>query len=345
MSQKSAGDAGLDWSSLGFVPQSVNGHVKCLWSDGTGWSQPEFVTEATVTLPVYANVLHYGQSVFEGQKVFHGKDGKARVFRDKSNHERMATGCCRLMLPCPSLETFHAAIDLAVKNNIEFLPPYGSGCSFYVRPIVFGSSNQIMLHPATEAMFLVMVTPVGGYYKGGAPAPVPAMVVEQYDRAAPRGVGYCKAAGNYAADMKAAADGKHQGFTIGLYLDPKERRYVEEFNTSNFVAIVGNKYLTPESPSILPSITNKSLAALAEDLGLQVERRPVDFLKEVETFDEVGAVGTAVVVTPIKSITHEGKTWEFKAPDVLQRLYNKMRSVQVGEEEDTHGFMREIPLS
>mmetsp|Transcript_7338 Transcript_7338/g.11203 ORF Transcript_7338/g.11203 Transcript_7338/m.11203 type:complete len:190 (+) Transcript_7338:2-571(+) len=189
-----------------------------------------------------------------------------------------------------------------------------------------------------------MVSPVGAYYKGGTLTPVPAMVVEEYDRAAPKGVGHCKVAGNYAADMKAAADGKRQGYTIGLYLDPKERRFVEEFNTSNFVAISGNKYLTPDSASVLPSVTNKCLAELARDLGLEVERRPIDFLAEVESFDEVGAVGTAVVVTPIKSIAYAGKTWEFKAPTTLQKLHDKMRRLQNGEEEDTHGFLREISV-
>uniref|UniRef100_A0A7S2J356 Branched-chain-amino-acid aminotransferase n=1 Tax=Alexandrium andersonii TaxID=327968 RepID=A0A7S2J356_9DINO len=201
------------------------------------------------------------------------------------------------------------------------------------------------MHPATEAMLLVMVSPVGAYYnKGGTLTPVPAAVVDGYDRAAPKGVGHCKVAGNYAADMKAAADGKKRGYPIGLYLDPKERRFVEEFNSSNFIAISGKKYLTPESASILPSVTNRCLAELAKDLGLEVERRPVELAAEADTFDEVGAVGTAVVVTPIKSITMGDKTWEFKAPDTLQKLHDKMRRVQQGEEEDTHNFLREIAL-
>eukprot|EP00415_Alexandrium_ostenfeldii_P000644 UN0644 len=248
------------------------------------------------------------------------------------------------MLPELSLEDFEAAIDLAVRENIEFLPPYGSGCSIYVRPVLFGSSDQISLHPATEAMFLVMVSPVGAYYKSGTLTPVPAVVVEGYDRAAPQGVGHCKVAGNYAADMKAAADGKKRGYPIGLYLDPKERRFVEEFNSSNFIAISGNKYLTPESSSILPSVTNRCLAELAKDIGLEVEKRPIELIPEVGSFDEVGAVGTAVVVTPIKSICAGGQTYEFKAPNIIQKLHDKMRRVQVGDEEDTHGFLREISV-
>lgn len=342
MSKRKAGDAGLDWSTLSFEPLQVNGHVRCVWKSGEGWSKPEFVKGQFVSLPIWANVLHYGQSIFEGQKVFHCKDGKVRIFNDQLNYERLIRGCRRLMLPELPQEDFQAALDLAVRENIEFLPPYGSGCSIYVRPVLFGSSEQIVLHPATEATFLVMVSPVGAYYKTGTLKPVPAVVVEGYDRAAPKGVGSCKAAGNYAADMKASADGKKQGFPIGLYLDPKERRFVEEFNSSNFVAISGNKYLTPESESILPSVTNKCLAELAKDLGFEVERRPIDFLAEVESFDEVGAVGTAVVVTPIQSIKQGDRTWEFKAPSSLQKLHDKMRRVQVGDEEDIHGFLREI---
>jgi len=343
MPKRSAGDADLDWSTLGFLPRPVNGHARCTWKDGK-WSQPEFLTEPTVQLPVWANVLHYGQSVFEGQKVFHCKDGKVRVFNDKENHARMATGTRRLMLPDIPLELFQAAIDLVVRENIEFVPPYGSGSSLYLRPVLFGSNDQILLHPATEAVFMVMASPVGTYYKGGGLSGVPGMVVEDFDRAAPKGVGHCKAAGNYAADMRASADGKERGYAIGLYLDPTERRFVEEFNTSNFVAIVGNKYVTPDSPSILPSVTNKCLALLAKDAGLEVERRPIEFLKEVESFDEVGAVGTAVVVTPVKSITMGTKTWEFKEPDMLQRLHDKMRRVQVAEDEDVHGFLRVIDV-
>jgi len=288
--------------------------------------------------------LHYGQSVFEGQKVFHCKDGKVRIFNDKENHARLSSGCERLMLPQMRLELFQEAIDIVVRENIEYVPPYGSGCSMYVRPVLFGSSDQIALHPATEAQFLVMAAPVSGYFKGGGLSSVPAFIVEDFDRAAPKGVGGCKVAGNYAADMKAAHDGKEKGYPIGLYLDAQHRRYVEEFNSSNFVAIVGKRYVTPTSASILPSVTNKCLAQLAEDIGLTVERRPIDFLAEVCTFDEVGAVGTAVVVTPVRSITKGDKTWNFKEPETLTRLYDLFKRIQVGDEEDKRAWLREITI-
>lgn len=294
-------------------------------------------------LHICANVLHYGQSLFEGQKVFHRKDGSVCIFNDKENWHRMANGCERLMLQPPPQELFHAAIDLCVQRNVEYVPPYGTGCSMYVRPLLFGSSPQIAVSPASEVRFLVIVTPVGAYYKAGTLQAIDGMVVTDFDRAAPRGVGAAKAAGNYAADMLPASQGKKAGFPIGLYLDPEQQKYVEEFNTSNFVAIVGDTYVTPRSSSILPSITNKCLEVYAKDLGLKVERRPIDFKAEVGTFDEVGAVGTAVVVTPIASLTYGSEKWSFKAPNVLQKLHEKVRKIQDGDEEDTHGFLRRIP--
>jgi branched-chain amino acid aminotransferase len=301
------------------------------------------VKDPQIQVHICCNALHYGQSLFEGQKVFHRKDGTVCIFNDKENWQRMSNGCQRLMLPPPPQELFHAAIDLCVQRNVEYVPPYGTGCSMYVRPLLFGSSAQIALSPATEVRFLIIVTPVGSYYKAGTLQAIDGMVVTEFDRAAPRGVGNVKAAGNYAADMKASCVGKKTGYPIGLYLDPVNQKYVEEFNTSNFVAIVGNTYVTPQSSSILPSITNKCLEVYAKDLGLKVERRPIDFKAEVKSFDEVGAVGTAVVVTPIASLTYGSDKWTFKTPNVLQKLHEKVRRVQDGEEEDTHSFLRRIP--
>lgn len=342
MAGKKVGDAGLDWPNLGFAPQAVNGYVQCTWKD-EAWSRPRLVGETEIKMSCWANVLHYGQAIFEGQKAFQCKDGKVRVFNDRANYERMTSGCRRMMLPELPWELFQEAIDMAIRENLDFLPPYGSNCSMYLRPLLFGDSAQIQLHPATQAQFLVMVAPVSGYFKGEGGG-LQGVVIEDFDRAAPKGVGHVKAAGNYAADMKAAGEGKKKGFALGLYLDPVERRFVEEWNSSNFVAIIGKKYVTPASASILPSVTNQCLMKVADDLGIEVEKRPIDFLQEVETFDEVGAVGTAVVVSPVASITMSDKKWEFKSPDTLQRLANKLRAIQNGEEEDKHGFLREVAV-
>lgn len=342
--RKEVGAANMEWGTLGFEPRPMNGIVIATWKEGEGWSKPELKPEASISISVWAHALHYGQSVFEGQKVFHCKDGKVRIFNDKKNLERMNMSGERLMLPELPWDLWREAMDMVVKANVEFIPPYGSDCAMYVRPLLFGSSAQMRLTPASEVTFIIMATPVSGYYKAGSFDAMPGFVVEDFDRAAPKGVGHCKAAGNYAADLKAAADGKAKGFPIGLYLDPKERKYIEEFNSSNFVAIIGGKYVTPLSGSILPSITNQCLATIAPDLGIEVERRPIEFLKEVGNFEEVGAIGTAVVVSPVKSLTHGGKTWEFKSTAVLKKLHDHFRSIQVGDIEDKHGFLREIEI-
>jgi len=238
------------------------------------------------------------------------------------------------------------AIAEVIRQNTAYIPPHGTDGALYVRPFIFGSGPRLGLGPSPEYTFIVCCNPVGSYYKSGKMQALDALVNDEYDRAAPLGCGDCKAAGNYAADLESMYRAKRAGFPISLYLDARERRYVEEFNTSNFIAITKDgKYLTPDAPrSILNSNTNKVLQQLAADMGLPVERRPIDFEKEVDSFAEVGAVGTAVVVTPIKSLTRGNRTWEFGATPVLQKLYDMVRAIQNGDEPDQHGWLHMIPL-
>ena len=342
--RKRPSSAELDWPNLSFNYEQVNCHVEYTWKDGK-WDEGKEVEDPIIQLHVMANVLHYGQALFEGQKVFVQKDGAVAVFNDRENHARMVRGCRRLSMPEMSLELFHEAMNRAIKANLEFIPPYGSGGALYCRPLLIGSGLQLGLGPANEYRFFVVVSPVGSYYKTGSLKAIPAMIVEDYDRAAPQGVGDCKCAGNYAADILPAVEGKKAGFPIGLYLDAKEHRFIEEFNTSNFIAITKDgKYLTPDSASVLASVTNKCLCVIAEDLGLKVERRAIDFDAEVASFKEVGAVGTAVVVTPIESITRRDTKFEFEGSEMLQRLHDTVRAIQNGEMEDKFGFMRRIDV-
>lgn len=250
-------------------------------------------------------------------------------------------------MPVVPLELWQAAIDEVVRRNAAYVPPYGSGGALYARPLIFGSGARLGLGPSPEYTFCVMVNPVGSYYRTGTMQSLDALVNDEYDRAAPLGCGDCKAAGNYAADLESMHVAKNRGFPISLYLDAQERRYVEEFNTSNFVAITRDgRYVTPHAPrSVLSSNTNKVLRQLAADLGLVVEQRPIDFEAEVESFAEVGAVGTAVVVTPIRSLTRGGQSWRFGEPRVLQQLHDRVRAVQQGEEEDRHAWLREVPFA
>jgi branched-chain amino acid aminotransferase len=304
--------------------------------------------EPTINLHIGATALHYGQSCFEGLKAFAHEDDNVYIFRPDENAKRIKSSCERTMMPFLSAEQFLEAVNLAVRDNIEYVPPYGSNGALYIRPLLFGSGPRIGLQPADEYTFIVMVLPVGDYYKGGLAKPVDGLIIEDFDRAAPRGVGNVKVAGNYAADLLPNMLSKKKGFPIGLYLDAQTHTKVEEFSTSNFVGIenAAKKYITPKSPSVLPSITNKSLMTIAADEGFTVEQRDI-LVEELQDFDEVIAVGTAVVVSPVGSITRfddegEATKYSFGNPkevgSTTRRLYDIVRAIQNGEVEDKYNW-------
>lgn len=310
------------------------------------WGEPELCQEPYINLHIGATALHYGQSCFEGLKAFAHENESVYMFRPDENAKRLQSSCERLLMPPIPHDKFIAAANEVVRDNIAYVPPYGSNGALYLRPLLFGSGPRIGLQPADEYTFLIMVIPVGDYYKGGLAKPVDALIIHDYDRAAPRGVGNVKVAGNYAADLLPNMLSKKKGYPIGLYLDSKTQSAVEEFSTSNFVGIdnASKKYVTPKSPSVLPSITNKSLMTIAAEEGFAVEERPIP-IEELEKFDEVLAVGTAVVVTPVGSVTRfddDGNMskYEFSAHDnvgeTTKRLYERVRSIQNGEEEDRY---------
>lgn len=346
------GSANLDWGSLGFDYVPTNGHVRYTWKDGS-WDSGTFVRDPYISVHILGNVFHYGQALFEGFKAFHMRDGSVRACSDNMSQQRMNHGCRRFRMPDIPKDMWTEGVDECVRMNAEYVPPYGSGGALYVRPFVFGSGPKLGLGPSPEYTFIVFCNPTGSYYQAGqAVEAIPALVNDMYDRAAPLGCGDVKAAGNYAADLESMRVAKEQGFPISLYLDAKERKYVEEFNTSNFVAITKDgKYLTPSAPrSILASNTNKMLQVLAADMGIPIEVRPIDFEAEVDNFAEVGGVGTAVVVTALGSLTRdsesgERRVWKFGEAKVLDQLREKVRAIQVGEDKDKHGWMRDLPLS
>jgi len=341
-SSKLAGTADIDWKSLLFAYIPTRCHVKYTYSTETNtWSGPELQTESTVNLHIGATALHYGQSCFEGLKAFHCKDGKVRLFRPDENSKRLNTSAHRLCMPQVPLELFLEATKMAVRENVMYVPPYGSGGSLYIRPLLFGSGPKIGLAPADEYTLLVMVTPVGDYYKGGL-SPVTGYICDGYDRAAPRGVGNAKVGANYAADILPNQECKKKGFPINLYLDALERKYVEEFGTSNFVAIKNGTYVTPDSASVLKSITNKSLMELASLQGLKVEQRKIS-VDEIETFEEVAACGTAVVITPVSRFVRGDATIQIgddpnAVGPTFASLYKKVRAIQTGDIEDQLGW-------
>ena len=324
----------IDWNNLGFEYMDTNCHVKYTWKNGS-WNKGELVNDPHISLHIGATSLHYGQACFEGLKAFKGEDGKIRIFRADENSKRLNSSARRTQMPEVPEETFIDAVKTAVEENIDFVPPYESGGALYIRPLLIGSGPRIGIQPADEYSFIVLVIPVGNYYKGGL-KPVPAVIVDGYDRTAAGGTGAVKVAGNYAASLEPQKIAKEKGFPINLYLDAKEHKYIDEFGTSNFIALKGNMYITPKSDSILPSITNKSLMTLAEDMGMTVERRPIE-VNEISNFDAVGACGTAVVITPVSEIHHHDHVYKVGDGSVhprLHELYDRIAAIQKGKAED-----------
>ena len=333
--------AQLDWKNLPFGFQPTDFNVRCYFRDGK-WSDIEVSSSDKIEMHMAASALHYGQEIFEGLKAFRGKDGKVRIFRMKDNAARIRSSAEGLCMPPVPEEIFCKMAEMVVKLNARFIPPYGTGASLYLRPIEIGMSATVGVRPATEYLFMIFVSPVGPYFKGGF-APTNICITREYDRVAPKGTGRWKVGGNYAASLGAGEKAHSLGYSAVLYLDPKEKKYLDECGPANFFAIKQGRYITPASESILPSVTNRSLMQLARDMGIEVEERHIP-LEELAEIDEAGACGTAAVASPVAEI-HDLDTGinyivakDHKPGPITTRLYEKLRAVQLGEEPDTHGW-------
>ena len=331
----------LDWSNLafGYIPTDYN--VRCRFADGK-WGPIEVPQSEYIDMHIAATCLHYGQEVFEGLKAFRGADGKIRVFRLEENARRIRQSAIGIkMEPVPE-EIFAEMVKKVVKLNERFAPPYGSGASLYIRPIEIGMSAQIGVHPSSEYLFMILVTPVGPYFKEGF-RPTNICIMREFDRVAPKGTGRWKVGGNYAASMEAGEKAHELGYSAVLYLDPKEKKYIDECGPANFFAVKDGVYITPASESILPSVTNNSLMTLAEDMGIKVERRhiPVEELAEIQ---EAAACGTAAVASPVAEIHDLDLDVKYivakdgEPVPVTTSLYNRLCATQPGEQPDTHGW-------
>lgn len=331
----------IDWNNLGFGYIKTDYNVRCTFKEGK-WGEIRTSTDENITMHIASTCLHYGQEVFEGLKAFRGKDGKVRIFRMDENAKRMQQSCKGILMQTIPTETFQEAVKQAVKLNERFVPPYESGASLYIRPIMIGTSPRIGVQPSTEYEFMVFVTPVGAYFKGGF-ATTPYIIMRAYDRAAPLGTGTFKIGGNYAASLVAGKEVHDMGYSALFYLDAKEKKYIDECGAANFFGIKNNTYITPKSTSILPSITNKSLMTLAQDMGLKVEQRPIP-LEELATLEEAGACGTAAVISPIGRIDDfdTKKSYIFskdgEAGEWSKKLYQKLRNIQYGDEPDLYNW-------
>ncbi len=327
----------IDWGALPFGYFKTDYNVRCYYKNGQ-WGEVEVSSSEHVNIHIAATALHYGQECFEGMKVFRGNDGKIRAFRWEENAKRIQRSCEGIMMAEPPLELFKEMMTKVIKLNEKFIPPPGLGASLYLRPLVIGSGPQVGVKPAEEYLFMIFAGPVGPYFKEGF-KPVDVQIIRDYDRCAPHGTGHIKVGGNYAASLKPAHRAKNEGFSTVLFVDAKENKYIDEAGPANFFGIKGNKYITPQSKTILPSITNMSLRAIAEDLGMTIERRSV-LVEELGEFEEAGACGTAAVISPIKRIVDRESGQEYKfcsngsAGPVSTKLYKTLKGIQEGEIED-----------
>lgn len=331
----------LDWSNLSFGYIKTDYNVRCTFKDGK-WSEPEASTSEFIDIHMAATCLHYGQEAFEGLKAFRGKDGKIRIFRLEENAKRLQASSRGIMMEEVPTDLFVDAVKKVVKLNEKFVPPYGSGAALYIRPLLLGTSARIGVKPAEEYLFCIFVSPVGPYFKEGF-KPTPVAILRGYDRAAPLGTGTIKIGGNYAASLVPGTKAGELGYSAVLFLDAKEKKYIDECGPANFFGIKGDTYITPLSTSILPSITNKSLMTIAEEMGMKVERRHV-LLEELADMDEAGQVGTAAVISPILRVDDLDNNHSYpiskngEAGVWSTKLYNRLRSIQLGDEPDTHNW-------
>ena len=335
----------IDWSNLGFGYVKTDYRYVSNFKNGA-WDEGTLSTDDMVTISECACVLQYAQTVFEGMKAYTTEDGRIVVFRPDLNAERMENSAKRLEMPVFPKDRFVDAIVKLVEANADYVPPYGSGATLYIRPYMFGTNAVIGVKPADEYQFRAFCTPVGPYFKGGV-KPI-TIRVSDFDRAAPRGTGHIKAGLNYAMSLHAIMDAHRQGFDENMYLDPATRTKVEETGGANFLFVTkDNKVVTPKSDSILPSITRRSLVYVAKEyLGLEVEERPVA-KEELKDFAEAGLCGTAAVISPVGKIVDHGK--EICMPSgmtemgpVTKKLYETLTGIQMGRLEAPEGWVKEI---
>lgn len=337
-------EVSIDWNNLGFSYIKTDLRYRSHWKDGS-WDDGVLTEDNQMHISEGSTALHYGQSCFEGLKAYRTKDGDINLFRPDQNAERMQRSCRRLLMPEISTETFIDAVKQVVKANEHFLPPYGTGGTLYLRPYIIGVGDNIGVKPAEEYIFSVFCMPVGPYFKGGL-TPTN-FLVSQYDRAAGRGTGAAKVGGNYAGSLLPGAEAHKRAFSDAIYLDPITHTKIEEVGAANFFGITkDDQFITPESPSILPSITKYSLLYLAEKrLGLKVIRGDV-YVDQLDQFKEAGACGTAAVISPIGGIQNGDDFHVFysetEVGPVTKKLYEELVGIQFGDVEPPENWIVKV---
>jgi len=339
----------LDWANLGFQYQRTESRFSANWLDGA-WNEGRLVDSDQISVHEGAPALHYAQQCFEGMKAQTAADGRVLLFRPDLNSERMNLAAGRLLMPEVPQALFMRGVEEAVRANYAWIPPYGSGASLYIRPMLIGVGENLGLKPAREFEFRVFVSPVGPYYKQAGLSLI-SLAVSEVDRAAPRGTGSFKVGANYAGGLLATKLAQEIGANEALYLDSSEGRYIDEAGSANIlIATKDGVLLTPKSEAILPSITRRSIMTLAADqMGMQTEARPIDLRAEFATFQEAAACGTAAVLSPIGKIWFDGK-WNVVGDSsetvgpTMQKVYDLLLGIQKGELEDSHDWCHEVSL-
>ncbi|EMC91119.1 hypothetical protein BAUCODRAFT_39252 [Baudoinia panamericana UAMH 10762] len=340
----------IDWDDIGFKVREVNGHIESTYNRTSGkWSTPKFVEDPFLRIHGMAPGLNYGQQTFEGLKAFRSPDDQAiTLFRPRQNAERQAYSASFISIPEVPVDHWLHCVHLAVSLNAEFVPPHRTSAAMYVRPLVFGSNAQLGLNPCEEYMFVVYVMPTGVYHGIN---PVAALILEDFDRAAPDGTGSAKVGGNYAPVLRFSQRAYGEGFGITLHLDSKTRTEIDEFSTSAFIGVKGNPetgctLVVPDSKNVIKSVTGDSVCQIAQSWGWKVEKRPIKY-EELPEFDEVIAAGTAAALVPIKSITmrsrndkfeyHKGRKEDEPGPAIV-KLLAQLKGIQLGKVKDQWGW-------
>ena len=334
----------IDWNNLGFSYIKTDFRYISTWKNGN-WDEGHLTEDNMLSISEASCALHYGQQCFEGLKAYRTKNGDIQLFRPNRNASRLNDSLNKLLMPEIPEEKFIDACMQVVKANEHYVPPYGTGGTLYLRPFVIGVGDNIGVKPAPEYIFCVFCLPVGAYFKGGM-TPCNFMIAD-YDRAAPHGTGGQKVGGNYAASMQPHKIAADRGFADCIYLDPATRTYIEEVGAANFFGITkNNEFVTPKSPSVLPSITKYSLMEIAEKyLNMPVYERkvPIDSLDE---FKEAGACGTAAVITPIGGIEYKGELHVFysetEVGPITKELYRILCGIQFGDIEGPEGWIYKV---
>ncbi|KKF60061.1 branched-chain amino acid aminotransferase [Streptococcus uberis] len=335
----------IDWDNLGFEYHKLPYRYVSYYKDGQ-WDNGQLSEDATLHISEASPALHYGQQAFEGLKAYRTKDGSIQLFRPDRNAARLQATADRLLMPQVPTEQFIDAVKQVVKVNEDYVPPYGTGATLYLRPLLIGVGDIIGVKPANEYIFTVFAMPVGAYFKGGL-VPTNFIVSEDYDRAAPYGTGAAKVGGNYAGSLLPGKQAKSNGYSDVIYLDPATHTKIEEVGAANFFGITAdNEFVTPLSPSILPSITKYSLLELAEKrLGMTVIEGDVP-IAELDRFVEAGACGTAAVISPIGGIQFKDKRHVFysetEVGPVTRRLYDELVGIQFGDIEAPEGWIVKV---